>query len=53
MDREDLIKIRNEYTNEFNKVGMKSWKKKKTYAYSVIISSLDLLIKYINEFNEL
>ena len=50
---EILKKIEQEYKDEFNKdkAGF-NWKKNKRYAWAQIISSIDLTIKYINEFNK-
>lgn len=50
---EILKQIKEYYNNLFNKdkAGFK-WNKKKRYAWAQIIASLDLAIKYINEFNK-
>lgn len=49
-----LKRIEQEYKDEFNKdkPGFK-WKTKKRYAWAQIVSSLDLCLKYIQEFDKL
>jgi hypothetical protein len=51
---EILKKIEQEYKDEFNKdkAGFK-WNAKKRYAWAQIVSNLDLVIKYIEEFDRL
>jgi hypothetical protein len=50
----DILKrIEQEFKDEFNKnkAGF-NWSAKKRYAWAQIIASLDLAIKYIEEFNK-
>lgn len=47
-----LKDIREKIREQFNKEGLKTWNKNKTYNYAQVVASLDLAIKYYEKFED-